>query len=123
MDVSAAYTWKTDRCSKRDDNPLLPSNIRELIIGKNNCGKTTLLSNLLLQPHWPDYNHLYVFGKSLHQQEYQILKRGYQVGLTKSQVANILRNQEVLVKVQLEAIEEYTGVKRRAIKANFYGEV
>ena len=98
MNVSAAYTWKTDGCSKRDNNPLLLSNIRGLIIGKSNCGKTTLLLNLL-----------YVFGKSLHQQEYQILKRGYEVGHSKSQVANIFHNQEVLVKVQLstlEAIEE-----------------
>ena len=99
MNGSAAYTWKTDGCSKRDNNPLLPSNTRGLIIDKSNCGKTTLLLNLLLQPHWLDYNHLYVFGKSLHQQEYQILKRGYEAGLSKSQVANIFHNQEVLVKV------------------------
>ena len=39
MNVSAAYTWKTDGCSKRDKNPLLPSNIRGLVIGKSNCGK------------------------------------------------------------------------------------
>ena len=116
MNVSDAYTWKTHGC-KRDNNPMLPSNIRGLIIGKRNCGKTTLLLNLLLQPHWLDYNHLYVFGKSLHQQEYQILKRGYEAGLSKSQVANIFHNQEVLVKVQLsplEAIEEYSGHKRGA---------
>ena len=70
-------------------------------------------------------NHLYVIGKSLHQQEYQILKRGYEVGLSKIQVANIFRNQEVLVKVQLsplEAIEEYTGAKRESIRANFCGD-
>ena len=117
-------TWKTHGC-KRDNNPMLPSNIRGLIIGKSNCGKTTLLLNLFLQPYWLDYNHLYVFGKSLHQQEYQILKRGYEAGLSKSQVANIFHNQDVLVKVQLsplEATEEYTGLKRRSIKANFYGD-
>ena len=87
-------TLGKSRCT-RDNNPWLPSNIRGLIIGKINCGKTTLLLNLLLQPHWLDYNHLYVFGKSLHQQGYQILKRRYEVGLSKSQVANILHNQEV----------------------------
>ena len=38
---------------------------------------------------------------SLHQQEYQIQKRGYEAGLSKSQVANIFHNQEVLVRVQL----------------------
>ena len=109
----------------RDNNPLLPSNIRGMIIGKSNCGKTTLLLNLLLQPHWLDYNHVYIFGKSLHQQEYQILKRGYEVGLSKSQVANILNNQKWLAKVQLsplEAIEEYTGHKRGSIKAYFYDD-
>ena len=124
MNVSDAYTWKTHGC-KRDDNPLLPSNIRGLIIGKSNCGKTTLLLNLLLQPHWLDYNHLYVFGKSLYQQWYQILKRGYEAGLSKIQVANIFHNQEVLAKVQLsplEAIEEYTGLKRVSIKANVCGD-
>ena len=37
MNVSVAYTWQTDECSKRDHNPMLPSNIRGLIIGlKNN---------------------------------------------------------------------------------------
>ena len=51
MNVGAAYTWKTDGCSKRDNNPLLPSIIRGLIIGKSICGKTTLPLNLLLQPH------------------------------------------------------------------------
>ena len=109
----------------RDNNPPLPSNIRGLIIGKSNCGKTTLLLNLLLQPHWLDYNHIYVFGKSLHQQEYQIMNRGYEAGLSKSQVANIFHNQKALAKEQLsplEAIEEYTGIKRWSIKANFYGD-
>ena len=69
--------------------------------------------------------YLYVFGKSLYQQEYQILKRGYEAGLSKSRVANIFLNQEVLVKFQLsplEAIEEYTGGKSRSLKANFYGD-
>ena len=47
------------------------------------------------------------------------------MGLCKSQVANIFHSQEVLVKVQLsplEAIEEYTGLKRGSIIANFYGD-
>ena len=75
MDVSNVYTWKKSAGSSRDNNPLLPRNIRGIIVGKSNCGKTTLLLNLLLQPKWLDYNHLYVFGKSLHQKEFRFLKK------------------------------------------------
>ena len=53
------------------------------------------------------------------------MKRGYEVGICKSQVANIFHNQKALAKVQLsplEAIEEYTGLKRGSIKANFYDD-
>ena len=35
----------------------------------------TLLLNLLLRPGWLDYNNLCVFGKSLFQPEYRILKK------------------------------------------------
>ena len=124
MNVSDAYTWKIHGC-KRDNNPLLLRNIMGLIIGKGNCGRTTLILNLLLHPHWLDYNHLYVFGKSLHQQEYQVLKKGYEAGLSKSQVANIFHNQEMFATVQLspvEAIEECTGLNSGSIKSNFYGD-
>ena len=75
MNVKEDYVWKT-KTGIRNNNPLLPRNIRGLIVGKSNCGKTTLLLNLLLQPDWVDYNHLYVFGRSLHQQEYKILRKG-----------------------------------------------
>ena len=88
MNISSIYAWNTGKTS-RNNSPLLPRNIRGLIVGKSNCGKTTLLLNLLLQPDWLDYNHLYVFGKSLHQQEYQILKKGFTDGFSKNQVSNI----------------------------------
>ena len=56
MNIRDHYSWKN--ITKRENNPLLPQNIRGLIIGKSNCGKTTLLFNLLLRPGWLDYNHL-----------------------------------------------------------------
>ena len=124
MNVSDSYTWNTGKIY-RNNNPLLPKNIRGLIVGKSNCGKTTLLLNLLLQPDWLDYNHLYVFGKSLHQQEYQILKKGFTDGLSKKQVSNLFLNQEVLVRVRLspqDAIDAYGGVKSSSIKADFYDD-
>ena len=122
MNISADFTWK-NRMKKRCNSPLLPANIRGLIIGKSNCGKTTLLLNLLLQPGWLDYNHLYVFGKTLHQQEYQILKKGLSTGLGKQQIVNIFRNQDEFDKVNippLEVIDQYTGVRKGGIKADFY---
>ena len=124
MNISSIYAWNTGKIS-RNNNPLLPRNIRGLIVGKSNCGKTTLLLNLLLQPDWLDYNHLYVFGKSLHQQEYQILKKGFTDGLSKNQVSNLFHSQEVLTRVDLspqEAIDTYSGVRSRSVKADFYDD-
>ena len=58
---------------KRFNNPLLPRSIRGIIVGKSGCGKLTLLLNLL--PGWLDYDNLCIFGKSLFQPEYRILKK------------------------------------------------
>lgn len=55
--------------STRQNSQLLPKSIRSVIIGKSGCGKTTLLTNLLLQHGWLDYDHLFVYGKSLFQPE------------------------------------------------------
>lgn len=122
MDVSNVFSWK-NRLKKRNNNPLLPRNIRGLIVGKSNCGKTTLLLNLLLRPKWLDYDHLYVFGNTLHQQEYQILKKGLEVGLSKMQISNIFANQSKFDNPKLSpltALEHYSGEKKGNIKAEFY---
>ena len=67
-----------ENLSKRCSHPLLPRGIRRLIIGKYGCGKTTLLINLLLRPGWRDYNNINIFGKSLFQPEYHILKKAFE---------------------------------------------
>ena len=64
--------------TKRCNNKLLPKSIRGLIVGKSGCGKTTLLLNLLLRLGWLDYNNLQVFGKSLFQPEYRIIKKAFE---------------------------------------------
>ena len=118
-------TYSIKSTTSRKNSPLLPSNIRGLIIGKSNCGKTTLLINLLLQPEWLDYSHLYVYGKSLHQGEYKIIRKGFEDGLSKRQVSNLFIQQDVLTSAgisPLEAIEEYDGIKEGGITANFYDD-
>ena len=124
MEINNSYAWSAGKKS-RDNNPFLPSNIRGLIVGKSNCGKTTLLINLLLQPGWLDYNHLYVFGKSLHQREYKILKKGFESGLSKEQISNIFKNQEDIEEKMdpIKLIESYInqgGIANGKIKSDFY---
>ena len=74
---------------KRNNSKLLPKSIRGIIVGKSGCGKTTLLLNLLLKPGWLDYNHLQVFGKSLFQPEYKILKSSFEKKLPKEVILKL----------------------------------
>ena len=67
-----------ENLSKRCNHPLLPQGIRALNIGKFGCIKTTLLINLLLHPGWLDYNNINIFGKSLFEPEYHILKKAFE---------------------------------------------
>ena len=81
-------SWSDNK--KRNNNPLLPRSIRGIIVGKSGCGKTTLLLNLLLQPDWLDYDNLYIFGKSLFQREYQIIRKAFEEKIPKQYVMNML---------------------------------
>ena len=113
MEINDNYAWKADG-RDRKNNPLLPGNIRGLIVG-----------NLLLQPDWLDYNHLYVFGKSLHQWEYKILRKGLERGLSKEQISNIFQNQKDVKTDPVTLIETYInqgGVVSWKIKVNFYND-
>lgn len=72
--MAAIYALKTK--NEFDNNSdYLPESIRGLIVGNSNCGKTNLLFKLLLED-WIDYDHLYIFSKSLYQKSYQLLIYG-----------------------------------------------
>ena len=83
--------------------------------------KTTEIFNFLLQPGWLDCNHLYICGKSLHQQEYKILSKGFEGGLSKQQISNVFNSQEML-QSPLIAIGKYSDVRNGEIRADFYVE-
>ena len=100
------------------NNPLLPSSLRCLIVGRSNCGKTNLLVNLLLQDGWLDYDRLIVFGNSLHQDEYQILKQGIEKKLSKRQILNLIENQKLMK--PLDALKYYEGTGNSKITAEFH---
>ena len=122
MSISKHYVWRPTEIY-RENNPLLPRNLRGLVIGKSGCGKTTVILNLLLQPGWLDYNHLYVFGMSLHQQEYKVLRKGIEAALSKQQVSNLFNSQEALGNISpLTAIEIFSAARNGKIRADFYHE-
>ena len=62
---------------------------------------------------------MYIFGKSFHQQEYKVSRKGFEGGLSKQQISNVFNSQEIL-QSPLMAIEIYSGVRNGKIRANFY---
>ena len=116
----ADLSWN-ENLSKRFNNPLLPRSIRGLIVGKSGCGKTTLLLNLLLKPGWLDYDTLFVFGKSLFQPEYKILRTAFAEGLPKEYILrlfkmkNEIQNSQMppslVIKKWIETINKESDIK------------
>ena len=72
-----------ENLSKRCNHHLLPQGIRGFVIGKSGYGKTTFLIILLLRPGWLDNNNINIFGKSLFQAEYHIIKKAFEEKLQK----------------------------------------
>ena len=52
---------------------LFPSNVRALILGSSNVGKTNVLLNMLIHENGLRFENLYIYSKSLHQPKYQYL--------------------------------------------------
>jgi len=67
------YDFVQDRTlNKKNENKFLPSNIRCLIIGPANCGKTNLLFNFIID--WLNYDKLHIYSRTLCQPKYQFLQ-------------------------------------------------
>ena len=93
-----------ENLSQRCNRPLLPKDIRGLIIGKSGCGKTTLLIILLLRPGCLDYNNINIFDKSLFQPEYDILKKAFEEKLPKEVITRLFENQNEITDLGISPI-------------------
>ena len=52
-----------------------------------------LLINILLRSGWLDYNNINIFGKSLFEPEYRILKKAFDEKLPKEVIIRLFENQ------------------------------
>ena len=93
-----------EHLSKRCNHPLLPICIRGLIAGKSGCGKTTLLISLLLRAGWLDYNNINIFGKSLFQPEYHILKKAFEEKPPKELTTRLFENHNEITDLSIPPI-------------------
>ena len=60
---------------------------------------------------------------SLHQQEYKVLRKGLEVGLSKQQISNLFNKQEGLENISpLTAIEKFSGARNGKVRADFYDD-
>ena len=123
MDITD-LSWN-ENTRNRFNNSLLPRSIRGLIVGKSGCGKTTLLLNLLLKPGWLDYDNLFIFGKSLFQPEYKILRTAFEEGLPKEYILRLFNMRNEIQKNNVPpslVVKEWVKSlnKTSDIKSNFF---
>ena len=59
---------------------------------------------------------IYVFGKSLHQQKYKVLQKGFEAGLSKQQISNVFANQEAL---RVANISPLTAIVKKSLIADW----
>lgn len=63
-----------DQPKTRRHSTLLPNNLRCIISGPSNCGKTNLLISLIESKHGIKFENLYLYSKTLGQDKYKYLE-------------------------------------------------
>ncbi len=122
MEISDQYTWDDAKKHDRENHFLLPNSLRALLVGNSNCGKSTIMNTLLLQTGLLDYKNLLVFGNSLHQLEFQIIKAAFEKRLSKSQIQVLFQLQKRVNEQggPLKVITEFEGECKGDITVSFF---
>ena len=120
----ATYAWRGDGSTKKNHCSLLPRNVRAIIVGKSGCGKTTFVTSLLLEPDMMDYNKLMMCGRSLHQPEYEVMRTGFDKGLSKNQVRTLFRKQdEIMEDGGVDNALSTVDICKGGIDASFFNDM
>lgn len=117
------YAWKQNKTCNRHHSPLLPRDIRAILLGKSGAGKSVFLAYLLLEPDLLDYNNLIVCGPSLHQPLYKIMNKGFSMNLSKDQIRTIFENQNMISDSVDKILDNYSGRRKGGIDAEFIDDV
>lgn len=104
---------------QRNNHEILPRSIRGIIVGKSGSGKTNLLMNLLLKDGYLDYDNLMVYGKSLFQEEYKLLKK--LEDFSKDQVLKLFRAQNTYdIEEVIKKVKSFNLKIKPDIKVTFF---
>ena len=71
-----------------------------------------MLINLLLRPGWLDYNNINIFGKSLFQPAYHILKKAFEENLLKEVIIRLFENQNEITNLGVSPISVVEGMAK-----------
>ena len=118
MNINAQYAWQTgNNNNSRENSPAFPRNYVERVdVGRQQSSPSSCYN----PTGWITSSR-----KSLHQQEYKVLRKGFEAGSIKQQVSNVFANQEALHAANispLTAIDTFRGVRSGKIKADFHDD-